>query len=108
VGKLQDRGFLLQNFDGALSDRAQRAAGQAAITDAIRQIQAQAQAVAGALGERVGRVESVTVNESGRPPMPELAAAPMMARAFTPPQAAPSAVQVQVDVSAVVDLVPGH
>ena len=109
VGKLQERGFLLQNFDGALSDRAQRAAEQAAITDAIRQIQAQAEAVAGALGERVGRVQSVTVNESGRPPMPELAAAaPMMARAFTAPQAAPSAVQVQVDLSAVVDLAPSH
>jgi len=109
LAKLQDRGFLLQNFDGALSDSARRAAEQAAIRDAISQIQAQAEAVAAALGERAGRVESVNVNGFNRPPMPELAApAPMMARAFSAPQAAPSSVQVQVDVNAVVDLVTGH
>jgi len=102
LGRLQARGFLLQDFEGALSAPARRGAEQAALTDALRQIQAQAKAVAAALGERVGRFESVTVNDWHRPPMPMMAAA--MAPGFTQPQAAPSAVQVQVDVNAVVDL----
>jgi uncharacterized protein YggE len=112
LGTLQNRGFLLQNYDGELSDQAQEAGEQAAIADAIRQIKEQARAVAAALGESFGRVETVNLNmpEGGPGPVAFAAAAPgpMMARAFVAPSAAPANVQVSASVTAVVDLAAAH
>jgi len=112
LGTLQDKGFLLQNFDGELSDRAQETGEQAAIAEAIRLIKAQARAVAAPLGESVGRFETINLNmpEGGPGPVAFAAAAPgpMMARAFTAPSASPSNIQVTATVTAVVDLAPAH
>jgi predicted secreted protein len=107
VGKLQQQGLLLNSLNGDLSDQAQEAAQQGAIDDAIRQIRAQAQAVAATLGERVGRIQTLNVNINM--PGPVLRAAPMMmmAAAAPPPQAAPPKVSVQANVSATIALTAG-
>jgi len=104
VGQLQQAGLLLNTLDGNLSDAGQAGAQQAAIDDAIRQIQAQAAAIAAMLGERVGKIQSLNVNVNS--PGPVLRAAPMMmmAAAAPPPQAAPGKVTIQANVSATVEL----
>jgi uncharacterized protein YggE len=103
LAKLQDRGMLLESLDGNLSDRAERQAEQAAIIDALRQIQAQAAVIAAALNETVDRITTLNVNIDGGGPSP--GPRPMlMARAFTPPQSAPATVTVQATVSATVAL----
>lgn len=106
VGKLQQRGLLLNSLNGDLSDQAQEAAQQGAIDDAIRQIRAQAQAVAATLGEHVGKIQTLNVNINM--PGPVFRAAPMMmAAAAPPPQAAPAKVSVQANVSATIALTAG-
>ena len=108
VGKLQQQGLLLNSLNGDLSDPAQEAAQQGAIDDAIRQIRAQAQAVAATLGERVGRIQTLNVNINM--PGPVMRAAPMMmmmAAAAAPPQAAPAKISVQANVSATIALTAG-
>jgi uncharacterized protein YggE len=102
LGKLQSRGFLLQNFDGGLSQAASRHAMQSAIADAMSQIQTQAKAVATALGESVERVTTVNLNYNMPGPMPM--APRMMAMVQAAPQAAPSNVTVQASVTASVVL----
>ncbi len=102
LSKLQSHSFLLENFDGSLSQAASRAAMQSAITDAMGQINSQAEAVAAALGETVGRVTTVNLNESTPGPLPM--APRMMAMAQAAPQAAPSNVSVQASVTASVAL----
>jgi uncharacterized protein YggE len=106
VGQLQQKGLLLNSLDGDLSAKAQEAAQQGAIDDAIRQIQAQAQAVAALLGEHVGRIQTLNVNVNM--PGPVMMAAPkmMMMAAAAPPQAAPAKVDVQANVSATIALTP--
>jgi uncharacterized protein YggE len=105
VGDLQQNGLLLNSLDGDLSSKGQMAAQQAAIDDAIRQIQAQAAAVAATLGERVGKIQTINVNINSSTPVPR--AAPMiMAAASAPPQTAPSQVTVEASVSAAIELTP--
>jgi predicted secreted protein len=106
LGKLQQEGLLLNNLNGDLSPQVQEAAQQAAITDAIRQIEAQAKAVAATLGEQVGKIKTLNVNVNM--PGPVLRAAPMMMMAASPapPQAAPGKVDVQANVSASIGLTP--
>jgi predicted secreted protein len=107
VGQLQQQGLLLNTLDGNLSDAGQAAAQQAAIDDAIHQIQAQAAGIAASLGEHVGKIQSLNVNINS--PGPVMRAAPMMMMATAaapPPQAAPGKVSIQANVSATVDLTP--
>jgi predicted secreted protein len=103
VGQLQQKGLLLDSLNGDLSPRAQQAAQASAITDAIRQIQAQAQAVAKTLNDQVGKIQTLNVNVNL--PGPIMRAAPMlMMAAAAPPQAAPAKVTVQANVSAAITL----
>jgi len=104
VGALQQKGLLLNSLNGDLSPKAQEAAEQSAILDAIRQIQAQAKAVASVLGEHVGKFQALNVNVNM--PGPVLRAAPMMmmAQAPAPPQAALAKVTIQASVSATIAL----
>ncbi len=102
LGKLQSHGLLLENFDGSLSQGASDQAMQNAIADAMRQIHAQAQAVASALGESIGRVTAVNLNDDASGPVP-MAQRQMMMAAVAP-QAAPAAVSVQANVTATVAL----
>jgi uncharacterized protein YggE len=104
VGRLQGQGLLLNTLDGDLSDAGQAAAQQAAIDDAIRQIQAQAAAVAAVLGERVGKIQSLNVNVNA--PGPVMRAASMMLAAAPPPQAVFAKVTIQASVNATILLRP--
>jgi uncharacterized protein YggE len=100
LGKLQSHALLLENFDGSLSQAASRHAMQAAIADAMSQIQTQAQAVATALNETVARTTTVTLNTNPPSPLPMAPRAMMMAA----PVAAPANVAIQASVTATVDL----
>ena len=107
TGRLQQAGLLLNSLDGELSDKGQSDAQQGAINDALRQIQAQAAAIASTLGERVGKIQTLSI--SVNMPGPLMRAAPMMMMAATaspPPQAAPGQVTVQANVSATIGLMP--
>jgi uncharacterized protein YggE len=105
VGQLQQKGLLLNSLDGDLSTKAQEAAQQGAIDDAIRQIQAQAQAVATLLGEHVGKIQTLNVNINTPGPV-AFAVPKMMMAAAAPPQAAPGPVSVQANVNATITLTP--
>jgi uncharacterized protein len=104
AGQLQQNGLLLNTLDGDLSSKGRELAQQAAVTDAIRQIQAQAAAVAATLGEHVGKIKSLTVDVNTPGPIIRAAPMAMMAAASPPPQAAPGKVTVQANVSATIDL----
>jgi uncharacterized protein YggE len=104
LAKLQTRGLLLESLDGDLSDHAQRQAEQAAIIDALHQIQTQAAAIAAALNEKMDRITTLNVNIDDGGPSPGPRPMMMMARAATPPQAAPAAVTVQASVSATIEI----
>lgn len=104
VGRLQQTGLLLNQLDGDLSDAGQAAAQQAAITDAIHQLQATAARVAAALGDRVTGIKTLQVNlQDSGPVMPRQMMA-MAAPAAPPPQAAPGPVTVTANVSADIEL----
>ncbi len=104
VGRLQQKGLLLNSLEGDLSINAQQAAQQGAIDDAIRQIQGQAQSVAATLNEHVGKIQSLNVNINM--PGPVMRMVPMMMAAAAPPQAAPAKVTVQANVGATIALTP--
>ncbi len=103
LGTLQSHGLLLENFDGGLSRAASDQAMQAAIGDAMRQIRAQAQAVATPLNETVGQVTKIDLNDAVPGPVPM--APRMMAMAAAAPQAALAAITAQANVTATVELV---
>jgi predicted secreted protein len=105
VGQLQQKGLLLNSLNGDLSAKAQEAAQQGAIDDAIRQIQSQAQAVALTLNEQVGKIQTLSVNVNMPGPVSRVAPMMIMAAA-APPQAAPAQVTVQANVSATIGLTP--
>jgi len=105
VGQLQQKGLLLNSLNGDLSAKAQEAAQQGAIDDAIRQIQSQAQAVAATLNEQVGKIQSLSVNVNMPGPVSRVGPMMLMAAA-APPQAAPAQVTVQANVSATIALTP--
>ncbi|MGO9817678.1 MAG: SIMPL domain-containing protein [Acidocella sp.] len=102
LGNLQQQGVLMNNLGGDLSATARTAAQQQAIVAALDQIEAQAEAVAAQLHERVGPVKTLTVN-AAPPPRP----VPMMAMAVggaAPPVSAPGNIQVSADVTATIEL----
>jgi uncharacterized protein YggE len=106
AGRLQQQGLLLNDLDGSLSSQGQAAAQAAAITDAIRQVKATAAAVAATLGDQVGAIKTLDVNdETPGPIMPGR----MMAMAATapPPQAAPGPITASATVTAQIVLVGG-
>jgi uncharacterized protein YggE len=106
VGTLQHDGLLLNALSGDLSDAGQRQAQQAAIADALTQIQAQAASIAASLHQQVGALKSLNVNASFSPgPRPMMMA--MAARSNAPaPQSAPDNVQVMANVTADILLKP--
>jgi len=106
VGQLQGQGLLLNSLDGNLSAAGQEAANQGAINDALRQIQAQATAVAASLGEHVGRFQSLNVNLNTPGPILRAPMMMMAATAAPPPQAAPGNVTIQANVTATIELTP--
>lgn len=106
VGALQQNGLLLNGLDGDLSTKGREAAGQGAIQDAIRQIDAQAKDVADSLDERVGRIQTLNVNLNLSGPGPVPRPVMMMAAKAAPPEAVPPKVTVQADVSATILLMP--
>jgi uncharacterized protein YggE len=105
VGALQGHGLLLNSLDGDLSAAGQNAAQQGAIADAIRQIKAQAAAIAEQLGDEMGPIKTLNVNSNTPGPMPRATGMMMaMAAPSTPPQAAPGNVSVTADVNASIAL----
>lgn len=104
LGRLQQSGFLLQSLDGELSGAARAKANLGAIADAMDNLHRQAEAVASSLHEPVGQYKIVTVNMNapgpiGRP-MPMMFAAKMA----TPPQAAPSKIEIDANLTATIEL----
>ncbi len=106
VGELQEKGLLLNSLNGDLSPKAQAAAEQSAILDAIRQIQVQAKAVASVLNEQIGKFQVLNVNVNAPGPMPRVGPMMMMAQTAAPPLAAPAKITVQASVSATLSLTP--
>ncbi len=101
LDRLQQQGLLLNELDGDLSATARAAAEQAAILAALGRIEAQAEAVAAQLHERVGPMKTLNVNAAQSPgPVPMLA----MARAAVAPVSAPGNIQVSADVTATIEL----
>jgi len=104
LGTLQQNGLLLNSFSGDLSDTGQRQAQQAAITDALTQIQAQASSIATNLHEQVGIMKSLNVNAAANSePRPMMMMA-MAKNAAPAPQSAPDNVQVTASVTAEIAL----
>lgn len=104
LGTLQQDGLLLNALSGDLSDEGQRQAQQAAIADALTQIQAQAVSIASSLHEEVGTIKSLNVNAAFNPgPRPMMAMAAMR-DAAPAPQSAPDNVQVTANVTAEIAL----
>jgi len=104
LGTLQQNGLLLNALSGDLSAAAQRQAQQAAIADALTQIQAQASSIAANLHEQPGTIKSLnvdaTANSGPRPMMMTMA----MRDAAPAPQSAPDNVQITASVTAEIEL----
>jgi predicted secreted protein len=104
LGTLQQDGLLLNALSGDLSDDGQRQAQQAAIADALTQIQGQAAGIAANLHEQVGAIKSLNVNAASNPgPRPMMAMAAKF-DAAPAPQSAPDNVQVTANVTADIEL----
>lgn len=105
LGTLQNNGLLLNSLAGDLSDAGQRLAQQAAIADALAQIQAQAAGVAAKLHEQVGTIKSLNVNAGSAPgPRPMMVMA--VRKAEPAPQSVPDNVQIEARVTAEIALTP--
>jgi uncharacterized protein YggE len=105
LGTLQQDGLLLNSLSGDLSDAGQRQAQQAAIADALTQIQAQAASIAAGLHEQVGAIKSLNVSAFSNPgPRPMMAMAMAMRDSAPAPQSAPDNVQVTASVTANITL----
>lgn len=103
LGTLQQDGLLLNSLSGDLSDAGQRQAQQAAIADALAQIQAQASSIASSLHEQVGIIKSLNVNAASNfGPRPMMAMA--MRDAAPAPQSVPDNVQITANVTADIGL----
>ncbi|WP_298282635.1 SIMPL domain-containing protein [Acidocella sp.] len=97
--RLQQRGVMLEGLGGGLSDAAQARLQQAAIANAISQLQTQAAAIAAQLHQTVGRLKTLTIS-AAPPPMPM-----MMGRlAMAAPQSAPGPSTASADVTAEIEL----
>lgn len=104
IGQLQQKGLQLNSLDGQLSAAAADSASQAATTDALHRLRAEANAIAATLGDKPGEIKTVTIDpgDSG-PVMPGCA---MALQAAAPPQSAPGPVTIQVTVEATISLTP--
>ncbi len=103
LGTLQQQGLLLDALSADVSRPRQRQAQQAAIADALAQIQSQAAAIAASLHERAGVIKSLDVNAGSSPgPRPFMAMA--ISAAAPAPQSAPDDVQVTASVTAAITL----
>jgi uncharacterized protein YggE len=103
AGQLQQDGLQLNSLDGELSASGADAASQAATIDALRRLRSEANAIAAALGDKVGEMKTITIDSNNQGPvMPGFA----MAMKAAPPQAAPGPVTVQVTVEATIILTP--
>lgn len=100
LGALQQDGLLLNSLSGDLSDAGQRQAQQAAITDALAQIQAQAASIAASLHEQVGTIKSLNVNAASNPGPRPMMMAMAMKDSAPAPQSAPDNVQITASVTA--------
>jgi uncharacterized protein YggE len=100
LGTLQQDGLLLNALTGDLSDAGQRQAQQAAITDALAQIQAQASSIAASLHEQVGEIKSLNVNAAANPGPRPIMMAMAMRDSAPAPQSAPDNVQITANVTA--------
>ncbi len=104
LGTLQQDGLLLNSLSGDLSDAGQRQAQQAAITDALVQIQAQAASIAASLHEQVGTIKSLNVNAASNPGPRPMMMAMAMKDSAPAPQSAPDNVQITASVTADIGL----
>jgi uncharacterized protein YggE len=103
LGTLQQSGLLLNSLSGDLSPAGQRQAQQAAIADALDQIQSQAASIAATLHEQPGVIKSLNVNAATNfAPRPMMAMA--MRDAAPAPQSVPDNVQITASVSADIQL----
>ncbi len=64
LGQLQQSGLMLESLTGTLTAKAKRQAEQAAITDAVKRMKAQSEAVAKALGDQSGSITRLHLNAS--------------------------------------------
>jgi uncharacterized protein YggE len=104
IGALQQDGLQLNSLDGQISAAGADAASQAATADALRRLQAQAHAIAAALGDKAGEIKTLTVDSSN--PGPIMPGRMLAMAAEAPPQSAPGPVTVQVTVEATIELTP--
>lgn len=104
IGVLQQDGLQLNSLDGQLSAAGADAASQAATADALRRLQAQAHAIATALGDKAGEIKTLTIDSNN--PGPIMPGRMMAMAAEAPPQSAPGPVTVQVTVEATIELTP--
>ncbi len=94
VGRLQQRGFLTTSLDWQLSPDLRRHAHDQATTEALKELQARAEAAASTLGLKVDHLQDVRLDSGGRQ------AFPVMAARAPGPQASQTPQDVTADVSA--------
>lgn len=104
VGALQQDGLQLNSLDGQLSAAGTDTAAQAATSDALRRLRAEANAIAATLGDKAGEIKTITVESNT--PSPVMPGRMMAMAAASPPQSAPGPVTVQVTVDATIILTP--
>jgi uncharacterized protein YggE len=107
LASLQQDGLLLNGLDGGLSAPAQAKAEQAAIAEAITNMQVQAQAIAAQLHERAGDVKTMSVNVTPwQTPFRGGfdGAVPMKAMAAAPPSSAPQDISASATITAEIEL----
>lgn len=98
AGKLQDSGMNLRSADWQLSTARRKSAHDQAMTEALKDMQAQAAAAASTLGLKVARLRQVQLG-GGLGPMPSPMPMGVMAR-MAAPQATASDMEVSATVSA--------
>ncbi len=103
VGKLQQEGLLLDTLDGQLSAGGADAARRAATIDALHRLKADADAIAAALGDKAGEIQTLSIDAGNPGP---IAPRMMMMAAAAAPQAAPGPVTIQVTAEANITLAP--
>lgn len=106
LASLQSDGLLLTSLDGDLSTDGARKLQTAATLDALTQLHKEAASIADALHEKIGTLQSLSVDTAGgfAPPIgPRMMA---MAASAAPPQSAPDNMTATTRVSAKITLTP--
>ena len=106
LGTLQSDGLLLTGLNGDLSPAGAKKLQSDATLDALAQLHDDAANIANALHKKVGALQSLSVDTSGRfaPPIgPRMMA---MAASAAPPQSAPDNMSATTRVSAKIELTP--